>query len=82
MNHGLTVRLAERAGFIWAIETTVQSAWGSASQLRAPVSGPATREFFFTPRNLGTFDVEFFLAKAFSPAHVHKTHVLGLTVKP
>ena len=43
---------------------------------------PATREFFFTPRTPGLFDVEFFLAKAFNPSHVAKSCVLGVDVKP
>ena len=44
-------------------------------------SGPATREFFFTPRNPGQHDVEFFLAKAFNPTQVAKTYKLNVLVK-
>ena len=60
-------------------------------QARGPARGelragsrrrPATREFFFTPRNPGTFEVEFFLAKAFTPAQVAKTFKLHRHVKP
>jgi hypothetical protein len=43
--------------------------------------GGATREFFFTPRNPGDHEVEFFLAKAFNPAQVAKTYTLHLHVK-
>jgi hypothetical protein len=40
------------------------------------------REFFFTPRNPGAFEVDFFLAKAFNPSRVSKTFKLALSVRP
>jgi hypothetical protein len=84
LNQGLTVRLTERPGYTWAIEPTMAKRVGLREANYEPGSGdaPATREFFFTPRNPGTFDVEFFLAKAFTPAQVAQSCVLGLTVKP
>ena len=45
-------------------------------------SGADMREFFFTPRIPGTHEVDFFLAKAFNPLQVQKTHKLVVTVLP
>jgi hypothetical protein len=81
VNTGFTVRLNERAGYIWAIEPTMAKRVGLREANYEPGS-PATREFFFTPRTPGLFDVEFFLAKAFNPSHVAKSCVLGVDVKP
>jgi hypothetical protein len=47
-----------------------------------PDGGPASREFFFTPRNPGAFEIDFFLAKAFNPSQVSKTFKLGVVVRP
>ncbi|MBI3183543.1 MAG: protease inhibitor I42 family protein [Myxococcales bacterium] len=83
VNHGLTVRLQERAGYIWAIEPMTAKRVGLREANYEPRSGgPATREFFFTPRNPGGVEVEFFLAKVFAPAQVARTFKLSLTVKP
>lgn len=83
LNQGLTVRLPERAGYIWAIEPTMAKRVGlREANYQAAESGPGTREFFFTPRNTGIFEIEFFLAKAFSPSQVSKTFKLSLAVKP
>ena len=82
MNQGLSVRLPERAGYIWAIEPTTAKRVGlREANFEPAASGPATREFFFTPRNPGVFDVDFFLAKAFSPSQVAKTCRLTVNVK-
>jgi hypothetical protein len=81
VNTGFTVRLNERAGYIWAIEPTMAKRVG-LREANYEAGSPATREFFFTPRTPGLFDVEFFLAKAFSPSHVAKSCVLGVDVKP
>jgi hypothetical protein len=81
MNHGLTVRVHERAGYIWAIEPTMAKRVGLREANYEPGS-PATREFFFTPRQPGVHEVEFFLAKAFNPAHVAKSCLLGVDVRP
>jgi hypothetical protein len=83
INQGLTVRLPERAGYIWAIEPTMAKRVGlREANYQASDTGPSTREFFFTPRNTGIFEIEFFLAKAFSPSQVSKTFKLSLAVKP
>lgn len=82
LNQGLSVRLNEKAGHIWAIEPTTAKRVGLREANFEPHSGgPATREFFFTPRNPGTFEVEFFLAKAFTPAQVARTCKLIVNVK-
>ncbi|AGC45045.1 hypothetical protein MYSTI_03739 [Myxococcus stipitatus DSM 14675] len=84
LNHGLTVRLPEQPGFTWAIEPTVAKRVGlrEANFEPGPNGGPATREFFFTPRNPGTFEVEFFLAKALAPGLVDRSFKINVTVKP
>jgi hypothetical protein len=84
LNHGLSVTLPERPGHTWAIEPTVAKRVGlrEANFLPGHQGNVATREFFFTPRNPGTFEVEFFLAKAFTPAQVATTFKLQVTVKP
>lgn len=81
LNQGLSVRLPERAGFIWAVEpTTAKRVSLREANFEHKGSGPATREFFFTPRQPGQHDVEFFLAKAFNPMQVSKTYKLNVTV--
>lgn len=84
LNHGLTVRLPEQPGHTWAIEPTVAKRVGlrEANFEQGPNGGPATREFFFTPRNPGTFEVEFFLAKALAPGLVDRSFKINVTVKP
>jgi hypothetical protein len=83
LNHAFTVRLQEQPGFTWAIEPTAAKRVGLREANFEPSSdGPATREFFFTPRNPGTSDVEFFLAKAFNPGQVERSYKLTVTVKP
>lgn len=83
LNHAFTVRLQEQPGFTWAIEPTAAKRVGLREANFEPSSdGPATREFFFTPRNPGTSEVEFFLAKAFNPGQVERSFKLTVTVKP
>lgn len=83
LNHGLTVRLPERAGYTWAIEPTSAKRVGlREANYEAEGNGPGTREFFFTPRNPGTFELEFFLAKALAPTQVTKTATMTVNVKP
>ena len=84
LNHGLTVRLPEQPGFTWAIEPTVAKRVGlrEANFEPGPNGAPATREFFFTPRNPGSFEVEFFLAKALTPGQVDRSFKINVTVKP
>jgi len=82
MNSGLSVTLPERSGHMWAIEPTTAKRVGLREAIFHPAqSGPGVREFFFTPRNPGVFDVDFFLAKAFAPAQVHKTVRVTVSVK-
>ena len=84
LNHGLTVRLPEQPGLHLGHRAHAGQARGSArGQLRAgQPAAPATREFFFTPRNPGSFEVEFFLAKAFTPARGGAPFKINVTVKP
>lgn len=84
LNHGLTVRLQEQPGFMWAIEPTAAKRLGLREARFEPGAsgGPATREFFFTPRNPGASEMEFFLAKAFSPGLVERSFKINVTVKP
>lgn len=83
VNDGLSVRLQERAGFIWAIEPTMAKRVSlRESNFELQGGGPAVREFFFTPRNPGLHEVDFFLAKAFIPTQVTKTYKLSVQVKP
>jgi len=83
LNHGLSVRLAERVGYTWAIEPMTAKRLGlREANFELSPNGPNTREFFFTPRNPGTFECEFFLAKAFTPANVARTTKLVVNVRP
>jgi hypothetical protein len=83
LNNGLTVRLQEQPGYTWAIEPTAAKRVGLREARFEPGEGNAgTREFFFTPRNPGTSEVEFFLAKAFTPGVVERSFKITVTVKP
>jgi len=83
LNHGLSVRLPERAGHTWAIEPTTAKRLSLREANFEPVKdGQPSREFFFTPRNPGAFELEFFLAKAFTPAQVARSVKLVVNVKP
>ncbi len=83
LNHGLTVRLQEQPGFTWAIEPTAAKRVGLREARYEPGEGNAgTREFFFTPRNPGAAELEFFLAKAFTPGVVERSFKINVTVKP
>lgn len=81
LNSGLTVRLSERAGYTWAVEPTTAKRMGLREANFEPSGNGHTREFFFTPRNPGTFEVEFFLAKVFNPAQVTRSCKLVVNVK-
>jgi len=83
LNNGLTVRLAEQPGYTWAIEPTAAKRVGLREARFEPGEGNAgTREFFFTPRNPGSSELEFFLAKAFTPGVVERSFKINVTVKP
>lgn len=82
VNSGLSVRLPEKAGFVWAIEPAMAKRLSlRESNFELKSGGGAQREFFFTPRNPGPFEVEFFLAKAHTPMQVSKTYRLEVMVK-
>ena len=82
IGQGLAVRIPERAGYTWAVEPTVAKRIGlREANFISATSGPGTREFFFTPRNPGQYDVDFFLAKVFAPAQVAKTQRLTVAVR-
>lgn len=83
LGEALSVRLQEQAGHTWAIEPMTAKRVALREVTFEPVSGGAgKREFFFTPRNVGTFEIEFFLAKALSPAQVDHSYKVNLTVRP
>jgi len=83
LNHAFTVRLQEQPGLSWAIEPMAAKRLGLRESNFEPGSeGAATREFFFTPRNPGSSDVEFFLAKALNPGQVERSFKLNVTVRP
>jgi hypothetical protein len=83
LNNGLTVRLQEQPGYTWAIEPTVAKRVGlREARFEAGEGGTATREFFFTPRSPGASEMEFFLAKAFTPGVVERSFKINVTVKP
>ncbi|MCI0668868.1 MAG: protease inhibitor I42 family protein [Myxococcaceae bacterium] len=83
LGQGLSVRVAEKPGFTWAIEPTAAKRAGLREVRFEPVSGgPGNREFYFTPRNLGAVEVEFFLAKVHAPAQVERSFKLNLAVRP
>lgn len=82
IGQALAVRIPERAGYTWAVEPTVAKRIGlREANFIATASGAGTREFFFTPRNPGQYDVDFFLAKVFAPAQVTKTQRLTVAVR-
>jgi hypothetical protein len=80
VNHGLVVKLPERQGYVWAIEPSVAKRL-SLREVNLDPNGPV-REFFFTPRNPGVLDVDFFLAKTHNPMQVSKQFRLTVDVKP
>jgi len=80
-NHGLSVRLPERANHTWAIEPTTAKRVGLREANFEPAGAGHFREFFFTPRNPGEYAVEFFLAKALTPSQVARSTVLNMIVK-
>ncbi|HVP62383.1 MAG TPA: protease inhibitor I42 family protein [Myxococcaceae bacterium] len=82
IGQGLAVRIPERAGYTWAVEPTVAKRVGlREANFMAAASGAGTREFFFTPRNPGQYDVDFFLAKVFAPSQVARTQRLTVAVR-
>jgi len=80
VNHGLVVKLPEKQGYVWAIEPSTAKRL-SLREVNLDPQGPV-REFFFTPRNPGLLDVDFFLAKTHNPMQVSKQFRLTVDVKP
>ncbi|MDX2014521.1 MAG: protease inhibitor I42 family protein [Myxococcaceae bacterium] len=80
VNNGLVVKLPERQGYVWSIEPAMAKRL-SLREVNLDPNGPV-REFFFTPRNPGVLDVDFFLAKTHNPMQVSKQFRLTVDVKP
>lgn len=82
LNHGLTVKLSEKQGHMWAIEPqTAKRVSLREVTVHHPASGSPVREFFFTPRNPGLQEIEFFLGKVHNPMQVARTFKVIAQVK-
>jgi hypothetical protein len=82
VNHGLSVKLSEKQGYIWAVEPqTAKRVSLREVNVQHPANGSPVREFFFTPRNPGLHEVEFFLGKAFNPMNVARSFKVVVDVK-
>ena len=82
LNHGLTVKLPEKQGHVWAIEPqTAKRVSLREVSVSHPSSGSPVREFFFTPRNPGVQEIEFFLGKVHNPMQVARTFKVIANVK-
>jgi hypothetical protein len=82
LNHGLTVKLPEKQGHVWAIEPqTAKRVSLREVNVSHPSSGSPVREFFFTPRNPGMQEIEFFLGKVHNPMQVARTFKVIANVK-
>lgn len=82
LNHGLSVKLAEKQGHVWAVEPqTAKRVSLREVNVEHQSSGSPMREFFFTPRNPGVQEVEFFLGKVHNPMQVARTFKVIANVK-
>ncbi|MBL9037562.1 MAG: transcriptional regulator [Archangium sp.] len=81
LNHGLTVTLSEKQGHVWAIEPQTAKRVSLREVSLRHVAGTPVREFFFTPRNPGPQEIEFFLGKVHNPMQFSKTFKVLATVK-
>jgi hypothetical protein len=81
LNHGLVVKLAEKQGHVWAIEPQLAKRVSLREVTLHTGGGAAVREFFFTPRNPGTHELEFFLGKLHNPMQVSRTFKAIVNVK-
>ncbi|MGV3621587.1 MAG: protease inhibitor I42 family protein [Archangium sp.] len=82
LNHGLSVKLSEKQGHVWAIEPqTAKRVSLREVNVEHPSSGSPVREFFFTPRNPGVQEIEFFLGKVHNPMQVARTFKVVAQVK-
>jgi hypothetical protein len=82
LNHGLVIRLAEKQGHVWAIEPQTAKRISLREVNMSTTPTGAVREFFFTPRNPGVHDVEFFLGKLHNPMQPVRHFKVVVTVKP
>jgi hypothetical protein len=81
LNNGLAVRLAEKMGHVWAIEPQTAKRVSLREVCVLTSAGAPVREFFFTPRNPGLHEVDFFLGKVHNPMQVMRTYKLLVSVK-
>ncbi|MBL8911128.1 MAG: protease inhibitor I42 family protein [Archangium sp.] len=82
LNNGLSVKLSEKQGHVWAIEPqTAKRVSLREVNVEHPSSGSPMREFFFTPRNPGMQEIEFFLGKVHNPMQVARTFKVMANVK-
>lgn len=82
LNNGLSVKLSEKQGHVWAVEPqTAKRVSLREVNVEHPSSGSPVREFFFTPRNPGVQEIEFFLGKVHNPMQVARTFKVIATVK-
>ena len=81
VNHGLVVKLAEKQGHVWAVEPQIAKRVSLREVSLHTGGNAAIREFFFTPRNPGVHEVEFFLGKLHNPMQVSRTFKAVVNVK-
>lgn len=82
LNHGLAVKLSEKQGHVWAVEPqTAKRVSLREVNVQHQNSGSPMREFFFTPRNPGVQEIEFFLGKVHNPMQVARTFKVVANVK-
>lgn len=81
VNNGLVVKLAEKQGHVWAIEPQTAKRVSLREVNLQPGNNGAVREFFFTPRNGGVHDLEFFLGKLHNPMQPVRQFKVVVNVK-
>ncbi|MFZ5440766.1 MAG: transcriptional regulator [Myxococcota bacterium] len=82
LNNGLSVKLSEKQGHVWAIEPqTAKRVSLREVNVHHQSSGSPMREFFFTPRNPGVQEIEFYLGKVHNPMQVARTFKVIANVK-
>lgn len=81
VNHGLVIRLAEKQGHVWAVEPQIAKRVSLREVALHSGGGSTIREFFFTPRNPGLHEVEFFLGRLHNPMQVSRTFKVMVNVK-
>lgn len=82
LNNGLSVKLSEKQGHVWAVEPqTAKRVSLREVNVEHPSSGAPVREFFFTPRNPGLQEIEFFLGKVHNPMQVARQFKVVANVK-